>query len=181
MNGPSVFDPSTSQLDWLVADLAGTTQPLKFVFGHNALISPVYSYSIQPPYWSEHNENFHMAELIQVLADSNVTAYFFGHDHVPSRHLIDQDGTVIYARPYWTTENDPGKPFGIPAEWINLQGPGKVWEVDSGSVYTPGATYTVVNVSDTQVTFDQYRSTTDQPPVTLRDTFTIPIPSNPAP
>ena len=181
LNGPNAFDPATSQLDWLVADLAGTAQPLKFVIGHNALVPPVYSYSLAPPYWSEHNDPFHMAQLAQVLADYNVTAYFFGHDHVPSRQLIDRAGEVVYARTYWTTENDPGKPFGNPAEWSDLQGPGKVWEIDSGAVYSLSASYTIVHVTDTEVTFDQYRSTTNQPPSVLRDSFTIPIPTSPGP
>lgn len=177
LNGPTVFDPTESQLDWIAADLASTTKPFKFAFAHNALITPVYSLSSSsPPGWSEHNRSFHMSEVVDLFADNNLTAYFFGHDHVASRTLMDGTRTDLYKRLYWDNAEDTFKPFGNPSEWETLQGPGKVWQVDVGRVYSTASFYTVVRINDTEAVFETYNMPNSTPGTSyLWDTFTVPI------
>ncbi len=187
VNGAGVEDATRSQLDWLKTDLEANTKPAIFVFGHVALLYPCYNYSPpsdyypcdgpQPPGWSEHNSNFHHAELTQLLVDYRVTAYFHGHDHVLSRMLINRDRTAAYERKYWEVANDPNGAAGDPSQWEGLQGPGRVWQIDAGRVYTPGGTYVVTTVTSTEATFQMFSYPNNDPSSTLLwDTWTVPLP-----
>lgn len=182
----AINDPATSQLDWLKEDLQRNTRPLVFVFGHVALLTPCYNreppntyYDCPgppPPGWSEHNSPFHTTELTRLLAEHHVIAYFHGHDHVPSRMLLNRDRTVAYQRLFWDTHNDPEKPRGKPSLWSGLQGPGKIWQVDTGMVYTRLGTYVLVKLDESSVTFEFYRyQGNGQGPTVLWDTWTVPV------
>lgn len=175
LNGSTVSDPTTSQLDWIARDLASSTKPFKFAFAHNALLTPTYSWDHVPPGWSEHNSSFHMDDLAKVFSANNVTAYFYGHDHVASRQLVDGNRTALYKRLYWDTTLDPLRPFGD-LSWTPLQGTGKTWEVDAGRVYDGNSYFTIARVSDAAVTFEiYYMPTYDQSTIYLWDTFTVPV------
>jgi len=180
------FDPGSSQLDWLREDLQLNSRPLVFVFGHVALLAPCYNREppnpnfpcpgLQPPGWSEHNSQFHTTGFTRLLAEHNVLAYFHGHDHVPSRMLVNMDRTAAYQRLYWDVHNDPAGPRGDTAGWADLQGPGRVWQVDAGLVYTRLGTYVLVKLDESAVTFEIYRYQGGaQEPVVLWDTWTVPV------
>lgn len=182
VNGSSVNDPSNSQIDWIRQDLQSTTKPFKFVFGHVALDAIRYSSTNPPPGWSEHNSNFHTIELTQVLADTNVTAYFHGHDHVISRRLLDRNRATLYTRDWFAIANDPNRPNGTPSQWESLQGPGRIWQVNAGRVYTNSGSFIITKVSDTNVTFETYYYPTNVSGSTqLYDRFTMPISGSPTP
>jgi hypothetical protein len=178
-NGVGVTDPSNSQLDWLQLDLAAAqTKKARFVFGHPALVPVVYSNTNPPPGWSEHNGPFHTADLLRVLADGNVTAYAQGHDHVISRRLMDrvvvgQTG-ILYTRDWFTIINDPLRPYGDPSQW-SMQGPGKAWQEDTGTVYTNYGSFLIVKVTPVDVTFELYHYT-NLTEIQLYDSFVFPTP-----
>jgi len=166
-------DPASSQLDWLRADLEANTQPVTFVFGHVALKAPCYvdeacPDSPEPPGWSEHNSTFHNAELAALLAEHGVVAYFHGHDHVPSRMLVDGASQSVYERLYWDVVNDPDPD---PAAWEGLPG---VWQVDAGRVYTPSGSYVVVVVSPVEVLFE-IRAYAQDGDTVVWDSWTVPV------
>ncbi|MFZ3066281.1 MAG: metallophosphoesterase [Nitrospirota bacterium] len=186
LNGSSVFDPAVSQLDWLKDDLEQNTKPIAFVFGHVAMLAPCYNYDPPisyyncpgppPPLWSEHNSNFHTVELTKLLADYDVVAYFHGHDHVPSRMLINSSRTSAFERLYWAAANDPNKPYGTPSDWEGLQGPGRVWQVDGGAVYTNIGEYIIVKLNDAEIRFEIYKYPNNtQGSTELWDTWSVPI------
>ncbi len=185
-NGSAVFDPNTSQIDWLKQDLDVNTKPITFVYGHVAILAPCYEDNDCPtltpdscyvPGHSEHNSPFpNMTEMAKLLADHNVTAYFHGHDHVASRLLTDRDRNRVYDKLYCEAQSDPNRPIGNPLEWASLQGPGRVWQVDAGRVYTKLGSYVITKVSDTSVTFEIYYYFNETPGSTqLWDTWTVPI------
>lgn len=181
----TLYDPGSSQLDWLKEDLQLNTQPFIFVFGHVALLSPCYNreppntdfpcLGPAPPGWSEHNSPFQTTELTRLLAEYNVMAYFHGHDHVPSRVLVNMDRSAAYQRLFWDVHNDPARPQGNPDLWAGLQGPGRVWQVDAGLVYTKLGTYVLVKLDEASVTFEIYRFQGGaQGPTELWDMWTVP-------
>lgn len=180
-----LYDPASSQLDWLKEDLQLNIQPLIFVFGHVAILTPCYNreppntyYPCSgppPPGWSEHNSPFQTIELARLLAEHNVMAYFHGHDHVPSRILVNMDRSAAYQRLYWDAHNDPARPHGNPSHWADLQGPGRIWQVDAGLLYTRLGTYVLVKLAEGSVTFEIYRFQGGaQDPTVLWDTWTVP-------
>lgn len=162
-----VHDPANSQIDWLKDDLQRNTQPLVFVFGHVALLAPCYNrippnqyFPCQgppPPGWSEHNSSFHTIEFTQLLSEYGVTAYFHGHDHVPSRMLINLNRTAAYERKFWEAAKDARRPRGNPDDWERLQGPGRIWQVDAGLVYSKLGSYVITRVTEDAVIFEMYR------------------------
>ncbi len=169
-------DPTSSQLDWLRADLEATTQPVKFVFGHVALRAPCYvddacPDSPEPPGWSEHNSSFHNEELTALLVEQGVTAYFHGHDHVTSRMLVDGASQSVYERKYWDVVNDPDPD---PSAWEGLQGQGNVWQIDAGRVYTPSGNYVIVIVTPYDVTFE-IRAYEEDGDTVAWDSWTMPV------
>lgn len=180
-----LYDPATSQLDWLKEDLQLNTKPFIFVFGHVAILTPCYNrippntyYPCSgppPPGWSEHNSPFQTTELTRLLAEHNVMAYFHGHDHVPSRILVNMDRSAAYQRLYWDAHNDPARPHGNPDLWQNLQGPGRIWQVDAGLVYNKLGTYVLVKLTEDAVIYEFYRFQGNTPgPTELWDTWTVP-------
>lgn len=185
-NGAEVFDPTTSQLDWLQQDLETTTQKTIFAFGHVALLAPCYNYdppssyydcpAPPPPGWSEHNSNFHTQELTQLLAKHNVIAYFHGHDHVRSRMLLNQNREALYQRKYWEVANDVNGAEGTPADWENLQGQGTLWQADAGRIYTPSGSYLIVSIDSNFATFKMYSYDSNTAgSTTLWDTWSVPL------
>ena len=191
VNGPSVSDPSNSQLDWLRDDLARSTQPLKFVFSHVGNVAAWYalnnSMTVGCSQWSEHqtysqtdpNSPFHTRELAAVLAQQSGVTIFRGHDHCPSRHLVDANNLKVFERSYWDAYRDTQRPFGDPSLWQNLMGPGKFWQVDDGSAYNNMGFFTLTKVTPYTVTFETYRWDQSGGPLTLWDSFTIPVPDAP--
>jgi chitodextrinase len=191
VNGPSVSDPSNSQLDWLRDDLARTTQPLKFVFSHVGNVAAWYalnnSMTVGCSQWSEHqayaqtdpNSPFHTRELAAVLAQQTGVTIYRGHDHCPSRHIVDANNLKVFERSYWDTYRDTLRPFGDPSLWQNLMGPGRFWQVDDGSAYNSMGFFTLTRVTPYTVTFETYRWDQSTGPLTLWDSFTIPVPGAP--
>jgi hypothetical protein len=179
VNGASVNNLENSQLDWLKADLQGTAKSIKFVFSHVGLVAPgPYSNSGIPGcvQYSDHVGPFHTSELAKVLSDANVTAVYRGHDHCPSRTLVDGNGAKVFERDYMDAYNDStGRPYGNPALWQGLLGPGKVWQVDDGSVYNNMGFFTLTKVTDSSVTFETYRFDSPSGALSLWDSFTIPV------
>ena len=182
-NGPDVFDPTTSQLDWIKEDLESTDKDARFVLGHVAASTPIYSFTDNPPPgWSEHNKDFVTAGLVQVMTANKVSAYFFGHDHVISRRLVNPDKTVAYDKRYWDIANDPNKPVGDPSAWVDLQGAGRVWQADLGSVSSNSGEYMLAKVDGESVTFETYVYREGDAQSQLWDTWTLPIgPNAPVP
>ncbi|MBZ5569958.1 MAG: putative Ig domain-containing protein, partial [Acidobacteriia bacterium] len=168
-NGATV-DPTSSQLDWLSQDLAATTQPVKFVFTHVGIVA--HSYTSACSAWSEHNSDFNTSALAKVLAANNVTAIYRGHDHCPSRALLDGNRTVVWERS-WNDVNGGLK--GDPSLWSGLIGAGKFWQVDDGSVYNDNGFYVITAVTPTSVTFSTYTFKSSAGNPVLWETFTIPL------
>jgi hypothetical protein len=165
VNGSAVNDPTNSQLDWLAQDLQQSTTPFTFVVGHVALSAPMYSGN-GPSGWSEHNSNFPTAALTQVLADNNVTAYFFGHDHVLSWRLLDRNKATVLDR---MNTDAAGNSANIAGAWTA----GRILQIDSGRVYNGSGSFLLTQVSDAGVTFKLYSiSGTGS---TLWDSFTVPV------
>lgn len=191
VNGPNVSDPSNSQLDWLSDDLARTTQPLKFIVSHVGNVAAWYamdgSMTVGCGQWSEHqsysqsdpNSPFHTRELAAVLAQQSGVTIFRGHDHCPSRQLVDANDLKVFERSYWDAYRDTQRPFGDPSLWQNLMGPGRFWQVDDGSAYNNMGFFTLTRVNSYYVTFETYRWDQSTGPLTLWDSFTIPVPDAP--
>ncbi len=57
---------------------------------------------------------------------------------------------------YWDVYHDAAGATGTPGQWQPLQGPGTVWQVNAGRVYTPGGSYVITRVADSAVTFEIY-------------------------
>jgi chitodextrinase len=191
VNGPNVSDPSNSQLDWLSDDLARTTQPLKFIFSHVGNVAAWYamdgSMTAGCGQWSEHqsssqsdpNSPFHTRELAALLAQQTGVTIFRGHDHCPSRQLVDASNLKVFERSYWDAYRDTQRPFGDPSLWQNLMGPGRFWQVDDGSAYNNMGFFTLARVNPYFVTFETYRWDQSAGPLTLWDSFTVPVPDAP--
>lgn len=160
-------DPDSSQLAWVKADLEQSDRPLVFLFGHVALAAPCYNREPPnpnfpcngpaPPGWNEHNSDFHNAELVKTLSGSGAMVYFFGHDHVPSRSLLNHDRTVAYEKKFWEAAEAFGTNSVVPEAGEALQGPGRIWQVDSGLVYTKMGSYVIVRVLENDVEVATYR------------------------
>lgn len=160
------FDARHSQLDWLDALLEQAPKPRAvFVFGHVALRAPCYNYSPPdprwacpgppPPNWSEHNSRFRTAALLERLVSHGVTAYFHGHDHVPSRLLLAADGTVLEDRRFWQV----ARRFP-PSRRSPLASPipsGALWQVDAGRIALAQGSFVHVRVRARRVDFEIYR------------------------
>ena len=191
VNGPNVSDPANSQLDWLRDDLARTTKPLKFIFSHVGNVAAWYamddSMTVGCGQWSEHqaytqsdpNSPFHTRELAAVLAQQTGVTIFRGHDHCPSRHIVDANDLKIFERSYYDAYRDTQRPFGDPSLWQNLMGPGRFWQVDDGSAYNSEGFFTLVKVNSYVVTLETYRWDQANGPLTLWDSFTIQVPGAP--
>ncbi len=192
VNGPDVSDPSNSQLDWLRDDLARTTRPLKFIISHVGNVAAWYAMdgSMTPGcgQWSEHqaysqtdpNSPFHTRELAAVLAQYGGVTIFRGHDHCPSRALVDANDLKVFERTYWDTYNDPLRPYGDPSLWQNLMGPGTFWQVDDGSGYNNVGFFVLAKVNPYSVTFETYRWDQSSGPLVLWDSFTVPVAGAPS-
>ncbi len=138
-NGSAWHDPSHSQFDWIVEVLAAEPRPrATFVFGHVALRAASYNYDPPdprwacpgPPNWSKHNRRFRTQALLKRLAASGVTAYFHGHDHVPSRLLLAADGRVLRdGRFGQTAQSFPSVAFAT--ERLAAR---RLWQLDAGRV-----------------------------------------------
>lgn len=169
-------DPGSSQLDWLKADLKENTRPLVFVFGHVALAAPCYNREPPnpnfpckgpaPPGWNEHNSDFKNAALTKVLAENGAAVYFFGHDHVPSRTLLNSDRSAAYERKFWQAAEEFRTVVPDVGSWETVQGPGRIWQVDAGLVYTKIGSFVIVRVreADVEVTTYRYAHPTYQAP-----------------
>lgn len=188
VNGAAVNDITNSQLDWLRDDLARTTKPLKFIFSHVGSVAAWYAQNSSQtpncPAWSEHQtyaqddpeSPFHTKELAAVLAQHTGVTIFRGHDHCPSRHLVDTNNHKVFERSYWDAYRDTQRPFGNPSVWQNLMGPGKYWQVDAGSAYNSVGFFTLTKVNTDTVTFETYRWDQSNGPLVLWDSFTVPVP-----
>jgi hypothetical protein len=78
------IEHQVSDMDWLTSDLAGSSQPIKLVFGHDPAY-PFYRHigSSLDAYPEERDAFW------QVLVDQNVRAYFCGHEHQYDHWLKD--------------------------------------------------------------------------------------------
>lgn len=191
VNGPNVSDPTNSQLDWLADDLARTDKPLKFVISHVGNVAAWYamdnSMTPQCDMRSEHqtytqddpNSPFHTKELAAVLARFPGVVSFRGHDHCPSRHIVDANNLKVFERSYWDAYQDTQRPFGDTSLWQNLMGPGRFWQVDDGSAYNDAGFFTLTKVTPFTVTIETYRWNTTNGPLILWDSFSIPLPDAP--
>jgi hypothetical protein len=126
--------------NWLVADLAATSQPFVFVTGHE----PAYP---QPD--ADNGRARHMADSLNqypanrdrfwdLLVAEGVTAYICGHTHNYSAVRIDENGVI---------------------------GGDGVWQIDAGHARgrgDPGArsTFVRVTVDTDHVTYEVYRTNT---------------------
>lgn len=159
-------DAARSQLDWLEQTLIRSPRPRAvFVFGHVALRAPCYNSSPpdprwpcdgpSPPGWSEHNSRFHTDALLERLTAHRVTAYFHGHDHVPSRMLLAADGTVLEDWRFWQTARRYPPPPRMPSAVPPV--PRALWQVDAGRVARAQGSFVHVRVRTHRVDFELYR------------------------
>jgi hypothetical protein len=164
-NGSAWHDPEHSQLDWLEESLVQAPHPRAvFVFGHVALVAPCYNRSPPapqwpcpgppPPGWSEHNSRFHTEELLARLSAHGVTAYFHGHDHVPSRLLLAPGGRVLADERFWQAARRFPPPPRVRPEPL---APGTLWQVSAGSVGLAQGSFVHVRVSRERVDLTIYR------------------------
>lgn len=111
-NPKSVGDADITDvtLDWLEKDLAGTSKPLIFVFGHNPIKSlpDMDSGRVRHNGASVSTNPAHFKRFIKTLTDHHVCAYICGHTHDTSVEKVDG---------IWQTDSgharggdDPGAP-----------------------------------------------------------------------